>query len=366
MPLPLIIGAAALASLTIAGKKGYDGYKKHSEADEIVKDATALYERKKTTFDKQEKQTTSALEQLGKKELEIGKSLGEFKTLADKLIKQLNTGRENKFEINIPKHKLQKIESYSYTAIGVLGSMVGAGAAGAAAGFAVYGGVMALGAASTGTAISSLAGVAATNATLAALGGGSLAAGGLGIAGGTAILGAAVAAPVLAIAGWAYDSHGAEALKNARQAESEVQAAVAKMARAVEQLEETDEYVRKIQRTLSSIYGSFGQYFDSLKSIDAFIQDIQGRNADVKAELAKFGEALMRTIENGYALASILVNVITTPIFKVKKVNGQVVRNKEGVPEMETDSAGSSVLNETELDLSLAKAKLDAGDIEPA
>src|SRR5690606_11838633 len=109
-----------------------------------------------------------------------------FSTLADELLQTLNKNRQNKLVIQLPQHKLQKIEAYSYTAIGVLGSAAGAGVAGAAAGFAVYGGVMAFAAASTGTAIPSLAGVAATNATLAAIGGGSLATGGLGIAGGTA------------------------------------------------------------------------------------------------------------------------------------------------------------------------------------
>jgi hypothetical protein len=361
MPLPLIIGAAALVTAAYGAKKGYDGYQKHSEADEIVKDAQQRYDRKKVAFDEQEQETTSALDQLGKKELEVGKSFNEFKILADKLLQQLNAGRQNKLEIKIPEHKLKNVENYSYTAIGVLGSVAGAGAAGAAAGFAVYGGVMALGAASTGTAISSLAGVAATNATMAAIGGGSLATGGLGIAGGTAILGAAVAAPVLAIAGWAYDSHGEEAVKNARKAEQEVAKAVEKLGRAIEQLGDTGEYVRKIRRTLMSIFGQFNQYFDTLKEIENCLQDARSRNADVGPVMARFNESIMRSIENGYALAAILVDVITTPIFKVKKVGGKVVENKDGMPVMETDADGSMVLNDTGLDTVLIKASSDAG-----
>jgi len=366
MPLPLILGAAAVATAVFGAKKGYDGYQKHSEADEIVKSAKHCYDRKKSAFDDQENETTFALDMLGKKELEIGQGLGEFKALADKLLQELNAGRQNKLEISIPKHELQKIESYSYTAIGVLGTVAGAGAAGAAAGFAVYGGVMALGAASTGTAISSLAGVAATNATLAAIGGGSLATGGLGIAGGTAILGAAVAAPVLAIAGWAYDSHGEEALKNARKVGLEVDEAVEKLGRAIEQLGETEEYVRKIKRTLASIYGQFNQYFDSLKDIDSLLQNAKSRNVDMDAELAKFSDAAFRTIENGYALASILVDVITMPIFKLKMVNGEVTKDMNGVPMLERDADGSMMLNATELDKALIRAESEAGEIETA
>ncbi|MFB9867274.1 hypothetical protein [Vreelandella sulfidaeris] len=181
MPLPLILGAGALASAAYGAKKGYDGYQKHSEADEIVKNSQKRYETKKASFDEQEEETTGILATLGKKELEIGKRLSEFSTLADELLQKLSENRHNKLEINIPKHELAKIESYSYTAVGVLGTVTGAGTAGAATGFAVYGGVMALGAASTGTPIASLAGVAASKATMAAIGGGSLATGGMGM-----------------------------------------------------------------------------------------------------------------------------------------------------------------------------------------
>ncbi|MHB0807184.1 hypothetical protein [Stutzerimonas nitrititolerans] len=366
MPLPLIIGAAALATAAFGAKKGYDGYQKHSEADEIVKSAQHRYDRKKSIFDEQEKETSHALEMLGRKELDIGKSLGEFKTLADKLLQQLNAGRQNKLEIHIPKHELQRIENYSYTAIGVLGSVAGAGLAGAAAGFAVYGGVMTLGAASTGTAISSLAGAAATKATLAAIGGGSLATGGMGIAGGTAILGAAVAAPVLAIAGWAYNSHGEEALRNARKADQEVNAAIEKLARAIKQLAATEGYARKIKQALLSIHDQFSLYFDSLKDIDNFLEDVAGRNADIDAALSNFNDEILRIIENGYALAAILVDVITTPIFKLKKEGQEIAKDGNGTPIMETNADGSMILNDTELEKALTEADARADAIESA
>lgn len=362
MPLPLILGAAALAASAYGAKKGYDGYQKHSEADEIVKSSKHRYDRKKSSFDEQEKTTSLILGMLGEKELEIGKSLGEFKTLADALLLQLNADSQKKLEIKIPKHELQRIEKYSFTAIGVLSSIAGAGAAGTAAGFAIYGGVMTLGAASTGTAISSLAGAAATKATLAAIGGGSLATGGLGIAGGTAILSGAVVAPVLAIAGWSYDKHGEKSLNNANKIKNEVEVAVDKLGRAIEQLEKTETYARWIKHSLLSIYEQFNQYFDSLKDIDTFLQDIKGRNADIDKELAKFNEEILRVIENGYSIAAILVEIITTPIFKIRKDGQDIAKDENGVVIMETDSDGSMILNDTELDKALvtANAKADA------
>ena len=366
MPLPFILAGAALASAAYGAKKGYDGYQSHSEADTIVTDAKQRYDEKREVFDEHERATTMALEVLGKQELEIGQRIGEFKVLADKLQQQINAGRENKLKVNIPKHKLQEIEEYSYTAVGVLGTVAGAGSAGVAAGFAVYGGVMALGAASTGTAISSLAGAAATNATLAAIGGGSLATGGLGMAGGTAILGAAVAGPVLAIAGWAYNSHGEEALRNARKANREVNESIQKLEHAIEHLSHTTLYVSKISGSLASINNKFNLYFDQLKEIDSHLQDIKNQNLDVSQELGKLNDDIMRTIQNGYAIASILVDLITTPIFKVKEVEGEMVVDDNGVPVMKTDDEGSMILNENELDHQLEKAKFNAEDIAAA
>lgn len=360
MPLPIIIGAAALAAASYGAKKGYDGYQKHSEADEIVKDAKSSYETGKNAFDEQEKTTQTALSKLGEMELDIGKSFNEFKTLADSLLKQLNEGNQSKLELHIPKHELQKIENYGYTAVGVLGSVAGAGAAGAAAGFAVYGGVMTLGAASTGTAISSLAGAAATKATLAAIGGGSLATGGLGIAGGTAILGAAVAAPVLAIAGWAYDNHGNESLKNAQKINNEVAEALRKLNRAQKLLEDVEKYTYKIRRVLSSIYRQFNRYYFSLQDIEKFINDIKGRNVDVEKEIAKFGDSILRAVENGYALAAILTNMILTPIFKPDSVGGTVSLDENGAPKMQHDSDGLMILNNHALDQALNTAETDA------
>lgn len=366
MPIPFIIGAAALAAGAYGAKKGYDGYQKHSEADEIVKSAQNRYDRKKVVFDEQEKNSQTALTSLGELELSIGKSFGDFKTLADSLLDKLRQDGSKDLTIHVPRQTLQRIENYSYSAIGVLGSAVGAGAAGAAAGFAVYGGVMALGAASTGTAISSLAGVAATNATLAAIGGGSLATGGLGIAGGTAILGAAVAAPVLAIVGWAYDSHGEEALKNARRADREVDSAVVKLGKAGEMLRDVEDYSRRIKRTLTSIFSQFNRYFDNLKNINTFVEDLKGRNVDVEAELAKHGDDIIHAIENGYALAALLTDLITTPIFKVQEKNGEVVRDADGVPQMQKDADGSMVLNDAGLDGAIAKARDGAGQYAAA
>lgn len=344
MALPFLLVPAAIALAGYGAKKGYDGHKKHSEADEIIDRAKDAYESEHTVFVNNEKKTHSALEQLGKKELEIGQDIYEFKKLADSLLKKLEQNSNQEFKLTIPKHSLDKIEEYGFTATGVLGTAAGAGAAGAAAGFAVYGGVMALGAASTGTAISALSGVAATNATLAAIGGGSLATGGLGMAGGTAILGGAVAAPVLAIAGWAYNSHGEEALKNAKKADSEANSAIEKLKKSSVLLIKTESYANKINEALTKLIEQFSMYYKYLKGIEQILNTTTGK--DRENMIGSLNSTLITKINNGFMVASLIVDIIVTPIFKVNKTNS-------GKVEFILDSDKNKVVNEAAINKSI-------------
>lgn len=134
MALPIILGAAALFASGYGVKKGVDGYKDHSKANEIVDKAKILYESSKDSIDKQNKQTEEELEKLGKLELLIGQSFNDFKKLAEKLLAEINEKRQDKLNINFPKHKIEKIEEYSFSAVGVIGSIAGSAAGGAAAG----------------------------------------------------------------------------------------------------------------------------------------------------------------------------------------------------------------------------------------
>lgn len=347
MAIPFIIGAAAAASALYGAKKGYDGYQKHSEADDIVKSSKERYENNQSSFEEQEKNTTKVLESLGQRELEIGASIAEFKKVADKLLSKLNESSGKSFEVNVPKHDLERIENYSFSAVGVLGTIAGSGAAGAAAGFAVYGGVMALGAASTGTPIAALSGVAAKNATLAAIGGGSLKAGGLGMAGGSAILGAAVTGPVIAIAGWAYNSHGEESLRNAYKINKEVDAAVEKFGRGIKQLITLEGYAKRITQSLGVIFEQFVSYHASLKHIDSILESTAGE-AQKNEKLNSLSDDVVRAVQNGFAVASILVDLISTPIFRTGTVGSKVV--------FEKDSDGFMVVNEAELDSALSNS----------
>ncbi|EHR1106429.1 chemotaxis protein [Vibrio parahaemolyticus] len=349
MPLPFILAGAAIAAAGYGAKKGYDGYQDKSEANDIIETSKRKYDEEKTIFDEQNESTNQSLTKLGELQLNIGSDFREFRTIADKLLAKLNQANSKDLDIDFPQHKLDEIDGLALSTTAYMGKVAGAGAAGAAAAYAVYGGVMAVAAASTGTPIAALSGAAAYNATMAAIGGGSIAAGGFGMAGGAMVLGGVVAAPIMAVAGWAYASHAEEALSDARKTRTKINEAVGKMSKGCKQLSKTQLYVDKIYVETERLYTIFKEYFDNLKAFDQLIA--------AKTDISKFEDDVIRLIQNGYQVAAILTDIITTPLFKPKlDEKGDVVLSDENIVEIETDSEGMQVINESAIDTVLASS----------
>ncbi|WP_318519641.1 chemotaxis protein [Photobacterium leiognathi] len=356
MPLPFILAGAAIAAAGYGAKKGYDGYQDKTEANEILETSKGKYERYKVSFDAINTKTTESLTQLGELQLQVGEDFKAFRTLAKDLLAKLNENGEKDIVIDFPQHKLNKIDGLALSTTAYLSKVAGAGVAGAAAAYAVYGGVMALAAASTGTPIAALSGAAAYNAAMAAIGGGSIAAGGFGMAGGAMVLGSVVAAPIIAIAGWAFASHAEDALNDARKVRDEVNESVEKMKKGGQQLTKTRLYVEQIYAETNHLYSIFSEYFDNLKYMNQLKES--------GTELDTISGDLIQVIENGYKVATILTDIITTPLFKPKKdAQGQVVLNEDKVVVIETDSDGMQVLNELAIQQTLTKAKADTAQL---
>lgn len=350
MPLPFILGGIALAAAGYGAKKGYDGYQDKTLANEILSSAKGKYEKAKSSFDITNKNTTEDLENLGKLQLKIGADFNDFRRIADDLLKKMRQSGHKDITVNFPKHQLDKIDGLAFSTTAYLGKIAGGGVTGVAAAYAVYGGVMALAAASTGTPIAALSGAAAYNATMAAIGGGSLAAGGFGMAGGALVLGSVVAAPIIAIAGWAFASHAEEALNDARKTRDEVDTAISKMDKAQIQLKKTSEYVKKIHIETERIFTVFRQYFEALKTMNACIE--------AGYDLSKASDEIIEIIENGYKIAAILTDIITTPLFKPKKDSeGKVIVNENNVVILDADQDDMQILNIEALDDALDTAK---------
>ena len=349
MALPLIIIGAAAAATAFGGKKAYDGYKTKQEANEIQENLFRKYNNRKEQLDKIQQNTDEALNNLGDLELSIGKSISEFEILAKELLVKLEKSGYKNQKLTIPQNQLDKINDYAFSTTEFLATVAAAGSAaatGAAASFAVYGGVMTFAAASTGTPIATLSGAAAYNATMAAIGGGSLAAGGWGMAGGAMVLGAAAVAPILVVAGLAYALHAEKALTNAGEQSKEVNKALEKMDLAEARLNKITNYIQRINLSLTVINNTFIEYFDALKAMH---QTIMKRHQGEDISIDESKECLQK-IDNGYALAAIMTEIITTPIFKPQVDEDGKAVIKDGQVQFDTDEDGGSVLNETILD----------------
>jgi hypothetical protein len=349
MPLPLILAGAAIAAAGFGAKKGYDGYQDKSEANDIIEAAKRKYDKDKKNYDEHNENTNLSLTKLGELQLNIGEKFLEFRNIAEKLLEKLSQSNSKSLEIDFPQHKLDKIDGLALSTTAYIGKVAGASVTGAAAAYAVYGGVMAVAAASTGTPIAALSGAAAYNATMAAIGGGSIAAGGFGMAGGAMVLGGVVAAPIIAVAGFAYASHAEKALSDAQKTRIEVNEAVVKFEKACKKLSKTQLYVDKVYVETDRLYNIFKEYFDILKSYSKKIEE--------KSNVYDFEDDVVRVIQNGYKIAAILTDVITTPLFKPKKdEKGNVIINNEKVVEIEIDSDGMQVINELEIDAVLSSS----------
>lgn len=346
MALPFIILGVAAAATAFGGKKAYDGYQKKSEANDIFDGAQERFDNRKETFEAANTLSSQKLERLGEKELQIGTEFKEFNTIAKALLEKMAREGQTDLNVQVPQHRLNQIEKLSISATEFLGTVIGAGTSGAAAGFAVYSGVMAFAAASTGTPIAALSGAAAYNATMAAIGGGSLAAGGWGMAGGAMVLGGAVVAPLIAIMGWAYNNHAEKALENAQEMARKVRKAITQMDQAEAHLANVNHYVDNIYHALVRMHDTFADYFDILKATH---QKITAGQKEINEP-----ESVLRAIQNGYMLAAIITDVITTPLFKpVTNAQNEAVINDEGVIELEVDENGINVLNKQALDKAL-------------
>ncbi|MBE6097963.1 MAG: hypothetical protein E7198_09235 [Schwartzia succinivorans] len=220
MPIPFLLGAAAL----VAGGLGLAGAAvakdTMDEAKAVANDGKYIVRMAEEKRDKAREKTEKAINDLGKKKVNIlSKSIKTFVNNFSE-IKNVNfhdsVGIDELKDFTPESGALGELKRASFSAAEIGGSMAAGLAGGGVAALGAYGAVGLLATASTGTAITALSGAAATNATLAWLGGGSLAAGGFGVAGGTAILGGVVLGPALLIGSFFANAKAEEALNKAK------------------------------------------------------------------------------------------------------------------------------------------------------
>jgi hypothetical protein len=194
---------------------------------------------------------------------------------------------------------VQQIQEYKAVAVAAEHYfMTGAKAAGAAA--AGYGGAItvatSIGIASTGTAISSLSGAATTNAMLAWFGGGAVAAGGGGMAVGVWVLGGITAIPALAIGGFFAAREGEKAMTKAREY-------VAKVNKAVTEINAAEEYSQQVKQRITELSGVFESI--NTHAVQSLNQ-LESQPFDSKRDAEKFRQV-------GTLMKS-LIEILKTPV----------------------------------------------------
>lgn len=294
MPIPFILGAAALAAAGYGVKKGLDAKEDYELAEDNNKRAASIVDDTKKDIERQRKYTQKGIEKLGNKKIKIlSGSIKEF-VEAYKTIRNIelqgSRGIDELKNFKPESPEFKKLNEVSLEASSMLAAAGGSVAAGTALAAGTYGAVMGGGfaVASTGASIAGLSGVAATNATLAWLGGGSLAAGGFGMAGGMAVLGGLVAGPALAIGGAFMASKAEEAYYESRSNVAKAEKFAEEGKNICAMLEAVDKRAGQLEDLLHGLDHWFkGFNKDMIRTIEYSGRDFRSYSAEDKENVFK-------------------------------------------------------------------------------
>ena len=302
MPLPFILGAAALAAAVGGVGSGIHGAVKMKEANDTMQSADSRHRRNIKRFEDTSAATNKAMDELGALELEILHSFDEFSNTIEKIQNRPKFKEYKKDGVTLPKYDREELKSVSVGAGVLLGGLGGA-AVGTAGGFAAAGAttsaVMALGTASTGTAIASLSGAAATNATLAALGGGAIGSTALsgGMALGSAVLGATTLGVGLLVGGIIFNITGSSLSDKADEA-------WAQMEKAEKTIDMACTYLNDLKSTAIIYTDSVTRVREKYKEIFGYVS--YAVNNLKKTDWSKFSEEEIMATENAVLLVGLL------------------------------------------------------------
>lgn len=307
MPLPFILGAAALAAAGVGVKKGLDASEKNKQAKEKIAQTNRLIETTKDSAEKAESQCKTALEQFGQMKLnamqELDRFIKVFKQIHNVETSQSN-GLDNLNGITISDNELKEMQQMGNLAVEFASGALMGSAAGGLIALGAYGGAMTFAAASTGTAIASLSGAAATNATLAFFGGGSLAAGGLGMAGGAAVLGGLVAGPALAVIGFTMNAKAEKNLEEARAKYAQAKRDCEAVQIGIDKCNQVTKYTDMYIDLLNKLNTMFSAVINQLESI------ISSSGNDFR----RYSEAEKQSVAISMAIAKAVTSVVKVSI----------------------------------------------------
>lgn len=91
-------------------------------------------------------------------------------------------------------------------------------------------------------------------------------------------------------------------------------------------------------------------YFNTLKKFEKYIKE--------GADIDSLEDNIIETVENGFSIAAILTDIITTPLFLAKKDSDGNICLEDDAVVIEKDENGMNVLNLEGIKLSLEKADI--------
>ncbi len=298
--IPLILGAAALATGALGVGAGISGLSDMDEAKEIGEEAQRDYEDAVYYLNSQREKTNQLFQDFDELKMDMMiHTVGRFVDFIEKNNGKANQS-ENKFLERFDRISVAQIEEYKTAAIEAQ-QFVKAGVEAIQGGLKVYssatGLASLLGVASTGTPISGLSGAAATNATLAWFGGGSLATGGGGMALGSVVLGGITVGPALMIRGFVFAGEQEKALTKAREYQAKVNKATAEIDGVSDFLEQVKQRIYELGYLLKSLNERAIYGLNELESITNF---------DTNRDAAKFQQVAL--------LVKAISEIIKTPV----------------------------------------------------
>lgn len=345
MPLPLILGGAAAVAGALGVGSAVHGGVKMKEANDLMKQADRKHKDNIARFEKENRDTTQAMDRLGKKELEILDSFRKFSDIFERIQNRPEFAAYERENVKIPAYNGEELKQVSVGAGVLLGGLGGA-AFGTAGGFAAAGAttaaVMALGTASTGTAIASLSGVAATNATLAALGGGAIATGGGGMALGSTILGATTLGAGILVGGIIFNITGAKLSEKAEDAYQQMKKAEREINTICSYLRKLHTSAFKFEKTLETVRKIYDRHLQMLGDLVV----ING-----KTDWNEFSEREKNMTENTVLLVGLLYRMCQVQLVcqtndknKTNVVNEEQIKASIGEAEQFLESTGLAAL----------------------
>ncbi len=301
--IPIILGAAALATAAYGAVKGVEGVSDMKDAEKIGKSAQKRHERAAKKWQTDWEVTQELAEAYGQLQIDIKvRTVGRFVNFIKRIGRQASES-EMEFLAGLEGVSVQQLKEYEAAALEAekfaKGGITALGAA-AAAGQGAVGLVGLFGTASTGTAIAGLSGAAAWNATLAWLGGGSLAAGGGGMALGTLVLGGITVGPALMIGGFVLAGQGEKALTKARKYEANVSTEIAK-------IDAAKDFLQQVKRRIAEL----SNLVEDLNNRAVIgLNELESQSFETNRDASKFQQVGL--------LVKALVEIMKTPVLDTK------------------------------------------------